>query len=460
MGASRETKERAHGSRPARGEDPITTVPASARAQLICRQRWSWHAEAVRDAYTLLTSAHTRASLRGTKEPDVPYYRRVGQVPPKRHTQFRRPDGGLYAEELAGAEGFSSDSSLLYHRHAPTAVVSVEVVEVEPAPTVPNHPLLPRHLQAHELKAGGDPVMGRQLLLANDDVRISYVVATEDSPLTRNAVGDELVFVEDGTAVLQTPYGPLAVGPGDYVVIPTSTTHRWVLDGQVRALVLESTGHIGPPPRYLSQRGQFLEHAPYCERDLRAPTELLEVDDTDVEVLVRTRAGVTRYVYATHPFDVVGWDGCLYPYAFNIADFDPIVGRIHQPPPVHQTFAGPGVVVCSFVPRPFDFHPEAIPAPYNHANVDSDEVLFYVDGDFMSRRGSGIGQGSLSLHPAGFTHGPQPGSVEASIEADRTEETAVMIDTFRPLDLGPAALDCEDPTYVDSWRRNLDDTSH
>ena len=383
----------------------------------------------------------------------MPHYRQLGEVPRKRHTQFRRPDGALYTEELAGAEGFSSDSSLLYHREAPTAVVDVEAVEVEPAEVRPNHPLTPRHLRAHDLKTGGDLVTGRHLLMANEDVRVSYVAADETSPLTRNAVGDELVFVESGTGELQSSYGRLRVEAGDYVVVPTSTVHRWVPDGELRALVLESRGHVGPPDRYLSKRGQFLEHAPFCERDLRAPDELVHEDGTDVEVLVRTRAGVTRYVHAHHPFDVVGWDGCLYPYALNIRDFEPIVGRIHQPPPVHQTFAGPGVVVCSFVPRPFDWHPQGIPAPYNHANVDSDEVLFYVDGDFMSRKGSGIGQGSLSLHPHGFTHGPQPGSVEASLGAERTEETAVMIDTFRPLDLGPGAFDCEDEDYVWSWAR-------
>lgn len=383
----------------------------------------------------------------------MPHYRRLGQVPRKRHTQFRRPDGALYTEELTGTEGFSADSSLLYHREPPTAVVDVRAVDVEPEQVVPNHPLLPRHLRAHDLKVGGDLVTGRHLLMANADVRIAYVVADTDSPLTRNAVGDELAFIEAGTGELQSPYGRLRFGPGDYVVVPTSTVHRWVVEGEVRALVLESRGHVGPPERYLSTRGQFLEHAPYCERDLRGPDELLAVEDADVEVLVRTRHGVTRYVHATHPFDVVGWDGCLYPYALNIADFEPIVGRVHQPPPVHQTFAGPNVVVCSFVPRPFDWHPEGIPAPYHHANVDSDEVLFYVDGDFMSRQGSGIGAGSLSLHPHGFTHGPQPGSVEASLEAERTDETAVMIDTFQPLDLGPGALACADPDYVWSWAR-------
>jgi len=381
----------------------------------------------------------------------MPFYRSVGEIPAKRHTQFRTRDGALYAEELAGAEGFSSDSSLLYHRRLPTAIVAAEVVDLEPQELTPNHPLLPRHFLSHDLKVGGDVITGRQLLMGNEDIRMSYVAANEDSPLYRNASGDEIVFIEAGSGSLESTYGAIPFGAGDYLVIPTSTNHRWVVDGEVRALIVESRGHVGPPARYLSQRGQFLEHAPYCERDLRGPTDPLLVDGEDVEVLVRNRNGVTRYTYANHPFDVVGWDGCLYPYAFSIHDFEPIVGRIHQPPPVHQTFAGPNFVICSFVPRKFDWHPEGIPAPYNHANVDSDEVLFYVDGDFMSRKGAGIRQGSLSLHPAGFTHGPQPGSVEASIGAEATEELAVMVDTFRPLDLGPAARDAEDAAYAWSW---------
>ena len=264
--------------------------------------------------------------------------------------------------------------------------------------------------------------------------------------------------MESGTAALESVYGTLDVGPGDYVVIPTSTTHRWVPTGSEpwRALVLEARGHIRPPRKYLSPAGQFLEHAPYCERDLRAPTEPLVVEDGETPVLVRTRDGLTRYTYRHHPFDVVGWDGCLYPYAFNIADFEPIVGRLHQPPPVHQTFAGPGFVVCSFVPRLFDYHPVSIPAPYNHANVDSDEVLFYTQGDFMSRKGAGIEIGSISLHPSGFIHGPQPGSVEASIGKASTDEYAVMVDTFRPLGLGAAAREVEDPEYAWTWARGLD----
>jgi homogentisate 1,2-dioxygenase len=384
------------------------------------------------------------------------FYRRLGEVPHKRHTQFRKPDGSLFAEELMGEEGFSSDASLLYHHHLPTAIVAAEAVEREPDELTPNHPLLPRHFRSHELKVGGDVVESRELLLANDDVRLSYVAAEQPSELYRNAVGDECVYVESGRGRLESVFGVLPVGPGDYVVIPTSTTHRWVPEGDepLRCLTVEAGGHIRPPKRYLSERGQFLEHSPYCERDLRAPEELLHVDEEGVDVLVRHRTGWTRYTYAHHPFDVVGWDGALYPYALNIADFEPITGRIHQPPPVHQTFAGPNFVICSFVPRKFDYHPEAIPAPYNHANVDSDEVLFYCGGDFMSRRGAGIELGSLSLHPGGFTHGPQPGSVEASIGKEATDETAVMVDTFRPLHLGPGARDTEVDDYPWTWARN------
>ncbi len=385
----------------------------------------------------------------------MPYFRSVGEVPHKRHTQFRRPDGALYTEELQGEEGFSAEHSLLYHRWMPTAIVAAEAVEAEPQPLVPNHPLKPRHLKSHLLKVGGDLVGGRQLVLGNDDVRLSYVAADAPSPLYRNAIGDEVVYVESGTARFESVYGALDVGEGDYVHVPTATTHRWVPTGDApaRALVIEASGHVNPPSRYLSKRGQFLEHAPYCERDLRGPAEPLLVDDGgETPVLVRHRHGLTRFTYEHHPFDVVGWAGGLWPYAFSIRDFEPITGRVHQPPPVHQTFEGPNFVICSFVPRKFDYHPLAIPAPYNHANVDSDELLFYVGGDFMSRRGAGIELGSMSLHPNGFTHGPQPGAVEASIGKEATDETAVMVDTFRPLALGPAALAAEDEDYAWTWR--------
>ncbi len=384
----------------------------------------------------------------------MPYYRAVGDLPRKRHVQFRRPDGGLYAEELMGVEGFAAESALLYHQHRPTAMRAATAEPAAPESLVPHHPLLPRHLRTRALAVGGDAVTGRRLLLANADVAVSYVAATEPSPLYRNATGDEVVFVETGSARVETSFGVLDAVAGDYVVLPASTTHRWVpaAGDPLRALVVAAHGHVGPPARYLSPRGQLLEHAPYCERDVRGPDGPLVVDGGDVDVLVRTRVGVTRVTYERHPFDVVGWDGCLYPWLLSVHDFEPVTGRVHQPPPVHQTFAGPGFVVCSFVPRMLDYHPQAVPAPYHHANVDSDEVLFYVAGDFLSRVGSGIGVGSVSLHPAGWTHGPQPGATEASLGRTHTDELAVMVDTFRPLDLGPAVADCEDTAYAWSWR--------
>jgi homogentisate 1,2-dioxygenase len=385
----------------------------------------------------------------------MPYYRQVGEIPRKRHTQFRTPEGGLYAEELMGVEGFSSDSALLYHRNLPTAIVDAQVVDDHRHAPAPNLPLLPRHFKTPDLTWDdeADAVTGRRVLFGNSDVVIVFVVATAPSPLYRNATGDELLYVQTGSGVVETIYGALTVGDGDYVVIPTSCTYRVVPNAgePMRILVLEATGHIGPPKRYLSTKGQFLEHSPYCERDVRGPSEPMLADGEDVDVLVRHRAGVTRFTYANHPFDVVGWDGCLYPWAFNIRDFEPITGRLHQPPPVHQTFEGPNFVVCSFCPRKVDYHPLSIPVPYNHANVDSDELMFYVGGNYEARKGSGIGIGSLSLHPAGCTHGPQPGAVEASLGAEFFDETAVMVDTFRPLELGEAAQACEDPAYAWTW---------
>ncbi|HEV7934497.1 MAG TPA: homogentisate 1,2-dioxygenase domain-containing protein [Actinomadura sp.] len=406
----------------------------------------------------------------------MPYYRAVGEIPRKRHVQFRRPDGGLYAEELMGEEGFSSDSSLLYHRHAPTAILKSEGVQdpVGEAELRPNHPLQPRACRTQDLPVGGDLVLGRQVLYGNDDVRLSFVAADSGSDLYRNSTGDEVVYVQSGSARFESAYGAMDVSEGDYVVVPTGTIHRWTpvpggagkaaeaggdhAPGPVRALVIEARGHIRPPKRYLSQHGQFLEHAPYCERDLRAPAEPLLCEGGEVPVLVRHRGGLSRLTYLRHPFDVVGWDGYLYPYAFNINDFEPIVKRTHAPPPVHQTFEGPNFVICSFCPRPLDFHEDAVPIPYNHHNVDSDEMMFYVGGDYSARKGSGIEVGSVSLHPSGFTHGPQPGAVEAAIEGVRqgrtaTSEMAVMIDTFRPLLLGPAARQSEDPEYPWTWAR-------
>jgi homogentisate 1,2-dioxygenase len=392
------------------------------------------------------------------------YYRQVGEVPPKRHTQFRQPDGTLYREELMGEEGFSSDSSLLYHAGVPSAIVDSTVWELSDLSTQPNHPLVPRHLELHGLfhdhdwKAC-DVVTGRRLLLGNADVRISYVWAGEESPYYRNAIGDECVYVESGAARVETVFGALDAREGDYVLLPRSTTHRWIPQGDepLRAYCIEANSHIAPPAKYLSRYGQFLEHAPYCERDLHGPTEPYVCTGNDVEVLVKHRghgpSGVvgTRMVYATHPFDVVGWDGCLYPYTFNVEDFEPITGRVHQPPPVHQVFAGANFVVCNFCPRKVDYHPLAIPVPYYHSNVDSDEVMFYCGGDYGARKGSGIGLGSISLHPGGYAHGPQPSAIEAALGTVEVDELAVMVDTFRPLEVGEAGRASDDGVYAWSW---------
>jgi len=394
------------------------------------------------------------------------YYRSVGQVPPKRHTQHRTPTGALYREELMGEEGFSSDSSLLYHVGVPSAIVDATPWELPDQTTTENRPLIPRHLQLHRLTSDDwkavDAVTGRRLVLGNADVRISYVAAGETSALYRNAVGDERVYVESGTAVVETVFGVLHAAQGDYVLLPRATTHRWIPTGSepVRLYVVEANSHIAPPKRYLSRYGQLLEHAPYCERDLHGPTEPFVVDGVDVEVLVKHRSSArssgggivgTRYVCPTHPFDVVGWDGCLYPYTFNVADFEPITGRVHQPPPVHQVFEGQNFVICNFVPRKVDYHPLAVPVPYYHSNVDSDEVMFYCGGNYEARKGSGIGQGSVSLHPGGHAHGPQPGAYERSIGVEFFDELAVMVDTFRPLRLGEGARASDDGRYAWTW---------
>ncbi|MGH3795080.1 MAG: homogentisate 1,2-dioxygenase [Pseudonocardiaceae bacterium] len=398
------------------------------------------------------------------------YYRRVGEIPPKRHTQHRTPEGGLFYEELMGQEGFSSDSSLLYHRHLPSAIADATEWEPPPGGTVANHPLKPRHLRLHALFPDSDwkaqdVVTGRRLVLGNADVRISYVAAGEASPLYRDAIGDECVYIESGQAVVETVFGALDARDGDYVILPRGTTHRWVPHGAhpLRAYCIEASSHITPPRRYLSRFGQLLEHSPYCERDLRGPQAPLLAEDTGVQVLVKHRAsrgatsgsssGIvgTRYVYPHHPFDVVGWDGCLYPFTFNIADFEPITGRVHQPPPVHQVFEGTGFVICNFVPRKVDYHPLSIPVPYYHSNVDSDEVMFYCGGDYEARKGSGIAAGSISLHPGGHSHGPQPGATERSVGVEFFDELAVMVDTFRSLEIGEAGLTCEDPGYAWTW---------
>ena len=392
------------------------------------------------------------------------FYRQVGEVPGKRHTVFRDPEGRLRYEELMGEEGFSSDSSLLYHAGVPSAIVDSQVWDLPDQSTTPNHPLKPRHLKLHTLfpdaaegVEGRNPVEHRRLVLGNGDVRISYVVAADTSPYYRNAVGDECVYVQEGSGTVETVFGVLPYRTGDYVVVPRATTHRWVPAETSRLYAIEANSHIHPPKRYLSRFGQLLEHAPYCERDLYGPDEPVLVEGRDVEVLVKHRGNApggivgTRLTYATHPFDVVGWDGCLYPYTFNVEDFMPITGKVHQPPPVHQVFEGWNFVICNFVPRKVDYHPDSVPVPYYHSNVDSDEVMFYVGGDYEARKGSGINIGSVSLHPGGYAHGPQPSAIEASLGAEYFDELAVMVDTFKPLDLGEAAAAAEDPGYAWTW---------
>jgi homogentisate 1,2-dioxygenase len=380
----------------------------------------------------------------------VPRYLSVGDVPRKRHS--RSP----WHEELLGEEGFAGASTLAYHRRSPSALLAIDGVDDGRPALVSNHPLAPRHLRPVKLAEGGDPVTGRRVLAGNQHVTLCWWAGGAGaSPLAATAVGDELAYVQEGSATLETALGSLELGPGDHVVIPAGVVHRWLVHGPSSLLLLEAAGgHVETPARYLTERGQLREGAPYGERDIRVPEGPLLAEDTGpVDVLIRTRSGLTRHRRASHPFDVVGWDGCAYPWAFQILDLEPLVGRFHQPPPVHQTFAGPRFVVCAFVPRLLDLDPDAVKVPYHHANVDSDEVLFYSRGDFTSRQGSGIGPASISLHPAGFTHGPQPGSLEASQGQERTEEVAVMLDTFDPLLLSPDAIATEDPDYWRSWDR-------
>ena len=381
------------------------------------------------------------------------YYYRLGDLPHKRHTQFRKSDGSLHHEEVMGIHGFAGIQSILYHLYPPTRVQRMEVLRRDHVEYEEQGPLRHRHFRTEGAAAGGDALEARVPVAGNGDVML--YVARPDRAMDywyKHSAGDDVLFIHDGEGVLETQFGLLRYRPGDYLVIPTGVLWRVVPDAgsPQRHLVIEAVGHIEPPKRYLNRYGQFLENSPYCERDIRPPDELVTVDEPgEYEVRVKARGQINRFIYDHHPLDVVGWDGHLWPYAFNIEDFEPIVGRVHQPPPVHQTFDGPGFVVCSFVPRLFDFHPEAIPAPYNHSNVDSDEVLYYVEGDFMSRKG--IERASITVHPNGIPHGPHPGTYEGSIGKKETRELAVMVDTFRPLQITAAAQDLEDDGYPFSW---------
>ena len=391
------------------------------------------------------------------------YYRLLGEVPPKRHTQHRRPDGGLYYEELMGEEGFSSDSSLLYHRHPPSAIIDASAWELPDLATVANHPLRPRHLRLHELFPGEewkrhDVVTGRRLVLGNGDVRISYVAAGEASPLYRNALGDECVYVESGEAVVETVFGALPAPAGRLRAAAAGDHAPLVAAGRGAAAGVHHRGqqpHRARPPLPVAVRAVPGARSLLRAGPARAGRAAARRGHRG-EVLVKHRgravaSSAPGWCTPHHPFDVVGWDGCLYPYTFNIADFEPITGRVHQPPPAHQVFEGTNFVICNFVPRKVDYHPLAIPVPYYHSNVDSDEVMFYCGGDYEARKGSGIGQGSISLHPGGHAHGPQPGAYERSIGVEFFDELAVMVDTFRPLELGEGGRACEDPGYAWTW---------
>lgn len=383
----------------------------------------------------------------------MPSYQSVGRVPPKRHTQFRKPDGGLYSEELFGEEGFSGVYSLLYHQHPPTRVSKIakhcDVRQDEWPQEVHRH----HHLKTAGVEPGGDPIDGRQLLMYNADCTISVLRPTERMEYYfRNAQADELYFVHEGQGTLETIFGLVPYRAGDYLVIPRGTTYRvQAAAGEQRFLLVEAFGGpLQPPHRYRNAFGQLLEHAPYCERDLHPPLELpLHEERGEYHVRVKVNGQIMTYTFDFHPLDLVGWDGYLYPYSFNIDDFEPITGRVHQPPPVHQTFEGPNFVVCSFCPRKLDYHPQAVPIPYNHSNIDSDEMIYYVNGNFSSRRGVEVS--SITLHPRGIPHGPHPGAVEKSLGAERTDELAVMVDTFRPLKLATPAAALDDPQYPFSW---------
>jgi homogentisate 1,2-dioxygenase len=382
----------------------------------------------------------------------MPFYHTLGQIPHKRHTQFRKPDGSLFREQVIGTKGFSGIQSILYHVRQPTRIKHVEPLGSAHVEYVDYGPLRHRLFKTRDVPQGGDAVAGRRVLMGNANVTMAVARPTQSmSYHYRNGEAHEMIFVHRGEGVLHSQYGRLDFGPGDYLNIPISTTWRMELTGNDhRLLVFESPHDFEPPKRYRNEYGQLLEHSPYCERDIRAPSELEAHDETgDFEVRVKARGEYHRHILDHHPLDVVGWDGYLYPYAFNIGDFEPITGRVHQPPPVHQTWEGWNFVICSFVPRLFDYHPLAIPAPYNHANVNSDEVIYYAEGNFMSRKG--VEQFDVSLHPGGLPHGPHPGTVEASIGKPRTEELAVMIDTFHPLHVTPFAREHEDERYATSW---------
>lgn len=381
------------------------------------------------------------------------HYHQLGQIPPKRHTQFRQPNGALYHEQLFSTEGFHNLYSLLYHIQAPTQIVQVgDPVDIRPE-VVEDRQLKHRCLSGFKVAPHDDYIQSRTPVLVNADCKIILAAPrlSMQDYYYKNADADEVIFIHEGSGILHSMYGKIKFGYGDYLVIPRGTIYQLEFDTtENRLFIVESSGPITPPKRYRNEFGQLLEHSPFCERDIRKPTDLQAHDQSgDFLLYIKKQDKLYPYHYLSHPFDVIGWDGYVYPYAFSIHEFEPITGRVHQPPPVHQTFDGQRFVICSFVPRLYDYHPLAIPAPYNHSNIDSDEVLYYVDGDFMSR--AHVEKGMITLHPGGIPHGPHPGTVEKSIGAKETRELAVMVDTFAPLLMTRQAADIEDQNYYQSW---------
>jgi homogentisate 1,2-dioxygenase len=379
------------------------------------------------------------------------YYRQLGKIPHKRHTMFKKDDGTLYREQVMGTKGFSGTQSILYHHHLPTAVAKTEYLGSYMPEFEEEGPLRHRHFFTDKVEKKSCALKSREYLLGNSDLLIGTAYVTEEmTSFYRNGDGDEMLYIHLGKGKVETMFGTITYGKGDYVVIPIGTIYRVVPEEETKMLIVESFSQITTPRRYRNEYGQLLEHSPFCERDLRGPEKLETINEEgEFEVITKSRGALHSHVLHHHPLDVVGWDGYLYPWVFNIEDFEPITGRVHQPPPVHQTFEGHNFVVCSFVPRLYDYHPESIPAPYNHSNVNSDELLYYVEGNFMSRKG--IKEGSITLHPSGIPHGPHPGTTEASIGKKETLELAVMIDTFKPLKIVKKANDVEDPNYMFTW---------
>ncbi len=383
----------------------------------------------------------------------MPFYCLRGQVPQKRHTQYRKPDGSLYHEELFSTEGFSNTYSLLYHLYPPTKIKQVgEAYSVEPK-VVLSRQLKHRSLKGFKIAPADDFLESRKAVLVNSDLHISLAAPRKSMTdyFYKNVDADEMIFIHEGKGKLLSAYGEIAFEYGDYVVVPRGTIYQIHFETENnRLLIVESFSPIEFPKRYMNKVGQLMEHAPFCERDIKVPENLKTYDEVgDYYFKIKKQGIIYPYHYANHPFDLIGWDGYVYPWAFSIHNFEPITGRVHQPPPVHQTFEARNFVVCSFVPRMYDYHPLAIPAPYNHSNIDSDEILYYVDGDFMSRKS--VERGQITLHPGGIPHGPHPGTYEGSIGKTETKELAVMIDPFKPLQLTEDALEIEDKEYYLSW---------